>query len=244
MTPVSPASDPAGASSTPALLEFSEVSHRFGRRWVLRGVDLTVTSGDVVAVGGSNGAGKTTLLRMAATLLRPTRGQVRVHGADLGREGAAFRGRIGFMGHSPALYEDLTARENLLFAFRMRGGGPDREAAGLGLAEVGLEDHADVRVRKFSAGMRRRLALARVLTSDPELLLMDEPYASLDREGVALVNRVIMRVTGAGGAVVMATHDFLAGEGVTTRVVTLTDGRFDDPAVPADPPPRPPMGGA
>lgn len=219
---------PAGVvdlpGAAPPRLALSGIAHRFRRRWVLRGVDLEVGAGEVVAMEGPNGAGKTTLIRIASTLLRPLRGEGRVDGMDLLREAAAVRGRIGLMGHAAALYEDLTALENLRFAFRMRGTDGDRETCLRVLARVGLEAHADFAVRAFSSGMRRRLALARILGAEPRLLLMDEPYASLDPGGVELVNAVIGEVVAAGGGVLLATHDLRSGETVTDRVVTLDRG--------------------
>lgn len=222
---------PAGlpAASSP-LLEFSGVAHRFGRRWILRGVELALAPGEVVAIAGANGAGKTTLLRIGATLLRPMRGSGRVGELDLVADAGLVRARVAFMGHSPALYEDLTAQENLAFAFRMRGRDADPESLRSALADVGLADHAHSRVRRFSSGMRRRLALARTVIDLPELLLMDEPYASLDPEGVGLVNRIIERVVARGGGVLMATHDLVAGSRVTDRTVTLQDGVILVPA--------------
>jgi heme exporter protein A len=211
-----------GASAPP--LELSGIAHRFGRRWVLKGVACRVDSGEVVAIEGPNGAGKTTLIRIAATVLRPSRGGGRVDGMDLLREGAGIRERMGLLGHSPALYEDLNPIENLRFALRMRGEEAGREACLRLLDRVGLEAHAERPVRAFSSGMRRRLALARVLTAPPRLLLMDEPYASLDRQGVDLVNGVVREVAAAGGGVLLATHDLHSGEPVTDRMVTLDDG--------------------
>jgi heme exporter protein A len=237
---------PSGLPATsPSLLEFSGVAHRFGRRWVLRGVQFALAPGEVVAVGGANGAGKTTLLRIGATLLRPMRGSGRVGELDLVRDAGLVRARVAFMGHSPALYEDLTAQENLAFAFRMRGRAADPEGLRSALAEVGLAEHAHARVRQFSSGMRRRLALARTVIDLPEILLMDEPYASLDREGVELVNRVIERVAARGGGVLMATHDLVAGSRVTDRTVTLQDGVILEAPTPFTPPtpPEPAAGG-
>lgn len=220
-----------GSSSPPLQLE--GVAHRFGRRWILRGVDLTVNAGEVVAVVGANGAGKTTLLRIAGTLLRPSRGRGRVGGADLVEEAGEVRGMVGLLGHSPALYEDLTPRENLRFSLRMRGLDGDGPEVAAILNEVGLSPHGDTPVRRFSAGMRRRVAVGRVLASLPHLLLMDEPYASLDPAGVELVNRMIGRVRDAGGGVLLATHDLHSGAGLTDRVLILDRGllhrRRDDP---------------
>jgi heme exporter protein A len=236
MKPAPPVSSgsvtPATATHRP--LELEGIAHRFGRRWVLRGLDLEVDSGEVVVLAGSNGAGKTTLLRIGATLLRPMRGRGRIRNLDLIDDSDRIRGLIGLLGHSPALYEDLTAEENLQFSFRMRGleGAPE-EIRPI-LDEVGLGEHASTRVRRFSAGMRRRVAVGRILASLPHLLLMDEPYASLDRTGVAVVNRMIRRVVEAGGGVLLATHDLQSGADLTDRVLTLDRGLLQEGAA-ADP---------
>jgi len=218
---------PAGTgTATAPPLELEGVAHRFGRRWVLRGLDLGVAPGEVVVLAGANGAGKTTLLRIAATLMRPTRGGGRIRGLDLVRDAAEARALVATLGHSPALYEDLTPEENLRFALMMRGRSAERERIPAILDEVGLTGHATTRVRRFSAGMRRRVALGRILASLPHLLLMDEPYASLDPGGVALVNRAIRTVTDAGGGVLLATHDLVSGADLTDRVLTLERGVF------------------
>jgi heme exporter protein A len=205
-------------------LELRDIAHRFAGRWVLRRCSLEIRPGEAVALVGGNGAGKTTLIRIIATLLRPTRGTGRVLGADIIEDPMAVRERIGMMGFAPALYEDLTARENLSFACRMRGDRPDATKIELALDDVGLSPHADLRVRGFSSGMRRRVALARVLLYSPELLLLDEPYAALDEEGASLINRVITQVNERGGAVLAATHDLPRAAEVMHRVVRLDAG--------------------
>jgi heme ABC exporter ATP-binding subunit CcmA len=213
-----------GDSSFPPPLKLEGIAHRFGRRWILRGLDLQLDPGQVVAMIGANGAGKTTLLRIAATLLRPLRGRGWVGGASLLENSDRVRTMIGILGHSPALYEDLTPVENLRFCLQMQGDPGDRGRILAILDEVGLTDFAHVRVRRFSTGMRRRVAVGRVLASLPHLLLMDEPYASLDPEGVELVNGTIQRVVDEGGGVLLATHDLRSGAGLTDRVVTLDRG--------------------
>lgn len=177
---------------------------------------------------GANGAGKTTLLRIAATLLRPLRGHGRVGGVSLLGDPGRIREKVGILGHSAALYEDLTPEENLRFSLLMRGMNGDADRIRSILRTVGLEEHASARVRSFSAGMRRRVAVGRILAAPPELLLMDEPYASLDPEGVALVNRTIRSVAAEGGGVLLATHDVHSGVGVTTRTLTLKGGVLEE----------------
>jgi len=216
---------PSAVASTAPPLELEGVAHRFGRRWVLRGLDLTVGPGEVVAVLGDNGAGKSTLLRIAATLLRPLRGGGRVRGLDLNTEADGIRRLVGILGDSPSLYEDLTPEENLSFALAMRGMEKDPGIIAAILERVGLQEHARTRVRLFSQGMRRRVAIGRVLLGSPGLLLMDEPYASLDRGGVDLVNGLIGEVVAAGGGVLLATHDVHSGAEVTDRVLGLEAGR-------------------
>jgi heme exporter protein A len=136
---------------------------------------------------GPNGAGKTTLLRVLAGLLRPSRGEVRVLGCSLPREVHALRGRIGYLGHDPLLYRDLSGAENLLFSARLHGieeGEAERRIGEL-LEAVGMSRRAGDRVRELSAGMRQRLAICRCLVHEPELLLLDEPWAHLDAESRA-----------------------------------------------------------
>jgi heme exporter protein A len=206
-------------------LKLSGVAHRFQRRWVLRGIDLDVPAGQVVGLTGRNGSGKTTLLRICATLLRPTRGGGQVFAFDLNADPAAIRGTVGWLGHSPGLYPDLTAEENLQFAQRMRGGPGGVHATRDLLERVGLAEAAQARVRGFSAGMKRRLALARVMLAEPRLLLLDEPYASFDADGITVVNGFARAVAAVGGVVLIATHDLQRGAGTIERVVAIEEGR-------------------
>jgi heme exporter protein A len=216
-------SDPE-LSATPAV-EVMQVARRFGERWALRGVSLRVEAGEVLALLGRNGSGKTTLLRILSTALRPTRGSGRVLGFDLVREASSIRGEIGVLGHSPGLYGDLTARENLRFALRMLGRKVDPTAIEDALEAVSLGREGDTSVRGFSAGMQRRLALARILLHRPRLLLLDEPYASFDPGGIELVNSYLVEHRERGGTAIVATHDLARASGVLDRVFELRDGR-------------------
>lgn len=207
-------------------LELHGVARRFGRRWVLRGADLHVAAGTVVALTGRNGSGKTTLLRICATLLRPTRGTARIMGLDLIGDAGRIRERVGMLAHDAGLYDNLTAEENLMFSLRMAGLPPDRPAVAAVLETVGLAANRSERVRGFSAGMRRRLALARMMLRPPGLLLLDEPYASFDADGIDLVNAFARQVTAAGGIALIATHDLIRAQGVMDRRVQVLDGRL------------------
>lgn len=215
-------------AADPAALELEGIVRRFGTRWVLRGISLRLEPGAVLALTGRNGSGKTTLLRLITTAIRPTRGSGRVFGQDLVREAPGVRDAVGILAHHAGLYEDLTAGENLAFALRMYGQRADSSAIGEALEEVGLGEERDERVRGFSAGMRRRLALARLLLRPPRLLLLDEPYASFDVDGIQLVNRFAARTASEGGAVIIATHELARGRGLIDRVVRIEDGRLAD----------------
>lgn len=206
------------------------VARRFGRRWALRGVSLEVAPGEVVALVGHNGSGKTTLLRVVSTALRPTLGSGSVFGHDLMTDADAVRSLVGVLGHAPGLYQDLTAEENLRFAMRMLGLTVDAAVIARVLAAVGLAPEAGTRVRGFSAGMTRRLGLARIMLWPPRVLLLDEPFASFDVDGIARINEFIAERRAAGGAVLVATHDPGKAEHLINRVVRLEAGRMTGPA--------------
>lgn len=214
--------------SEPAV-EVADIARRFGGRWALRGVSLRVEPGEVVALLGHNGSGKTTLLRIIATLLRPTRGGGTVLGHDLVRDAAAVREYVGVLGHSPGLYGDLTARENLIFALRMAGRPADQGIVESALDEVGLAREADELVRGFSAGMQRRLALARLRLREPRVLLLDEPFASFDSDGIAMINALLARHKAGGNAAIITTHNLQRAEDVVDRTISLAHGRVVAP---------------
>ena len=218
---------------TPAV-RLDRVARRFGRRWALRGVSLDVAPGEVVALVGHNGSGKTTLLRIVSTALRPTLGSGSVLGHDLARAADAVRSSVGVLGHAPGLYQDLTADENLRFATRMLGRAADAAAIARALAAVGLSAEAGTRVRGFSAGMMRRLGLARLLLQPPMLLLLDEPFASFDADGIERINAFIADRRTSGGAVLVATHDPGKAEHLIDRVVRLEGGRIVEGALARD----------
>lgn len=157
----------------------------YGDRAALGGVDLDLPAGAALAVLGPNGSGKSTLLRVLSALLRPSRGEVSVLGVDLPRDAWKLRGKIGYLGHEPLLYEDLTGRENLQFQARLYGI-PDDEAARRiesDLQRLGMSRRANYRVSDYSAGMKQRIAICRAVLHRPPLLLLDEPDSNLDPEG-------------------------------------------------------------
>jgi heme exporter protein A len=220
-------------SGTADPLVLTGIGRRFQHRWALRGVSLRLARGDVLALMGRNGSGKSTLLRIAATLLKPSRGTGSIFGADLVRDPASARGMVALLGHENGLYEDLTAAENLGFAVRMLGARPDQGLIKSALSEVGLADVSDERVRNFSSGMQRRLAIARVRLQAPALLLLDEPYNSMDTDGILLINGLLAKLRARGGAALVVVHDVERVGGVATRWARLRDGLVVDCPDPA-----------
>jgi len=196
----------------------------YGDRPALDGVNLGLATGASLVVLGPNGAGKTTLLRILATLLRPSGGEVRVLGCSLPDEAWKLRGRIGYLGHEPLLYRDLSGRENLRFGARLYG--IERDAAEARIEEllraVGMERRADERVAELSAGMRQRLSIARCVLHEPELLLLDEPDSNLDAEGRELARRLIGPAPSRTRVVV--THDPERHEAEADQVLRLGIG--------------------
>jgi heme ABC exporter ATP-binding subunit CcmA len=197
----------------------------FGANVVLAGVTLDVHAGEAVALLGPNGAGKTTLLRILATLARPTRGSAVVAGHDCVRDAEAVRAAVGVIAHGAHLYEDLTALENLRFWTGLHGVRASAETLTSALAAVDLDRYAGERVRRLSAGMKRRLSLARFLLRRPRVLLLDEPFASLDQQARKWLENHLQEFKALGGAIVMATHSFDRGLAVADRIAILAAGR-------------------
>jgi len=187
-------------------LVLENVGKRYGRRHVFAGVSLTLGDGECLVVSGPNGSGKSTLLGLIAGLHRPSTGEIRleVDGVPLPR--AAWRYVVGWVSPDLVLYPELTARENLDFFARLLGCPRDRATLDRHLAQVGLAGREDDPVRTYSTGMRARLQYARALLVEPRLLLLDEPTAALDPDGVALVEALIAAQR-ARGALVLATND-------------------------------------
>ena len=211
-----------------APLELEQVRRRFGRRDVVAGVSLRVGAGEVRLLVGPNGSGKSTLGRLAAGLLRPTAGTVRVGGRDPRGDGGS-RGEIGFVGHQSLLYEDLTPRENLGFVARLyglddRAGRVERE-----LDRLGVGPERELQVRRLSRGMVQRVALARALLAQPRLVILDEPFTGLDTPSTERLVGIIHDLRGAGVALLIVSHDLEPVWRVPARVTVLHQGsvRFE-----------------
>jgi heme ABC exporter ATP-binding subunit CcmA len=208
------------------MISATHLRKSYGPNIALDDVSLELGGGQILVLLGPNGAGKTTLLRILATLIRPTAGALRVAGVDALGDPDAARAVIGMVGHGTWVYEDLTALENLRFWTAMGGHDVSDSRLRGALQQVELEAVADERARTFSAGMKRRLGLARVVLGRPRLLLLDEPFTGLDRQGTKWLGEFLLGFKGRGGSVVLATHSFGAGLGVADRVAILAGARL------------------
>jgi heme exporter protein A len=197
------------------------LARHYGEREALSGVSLSLQDGQTLVVFGPNGAGKTTLLRVLATLLRPHGGRVEVLGESIPERAWAVRGRIGLLGHEPLLYRELTARENLSFHASLHDVAAARVAELL--AAVRMEDRADEPLRTLSRGMVQRVAVARAVLHDPELLLLDEPRSNLDPAAAELVEPLIGAASGRTR--VICSHDPSGGLAEADLVLGLREGR-------------------
>lgn len=212
---------------TDPLLDLRAVGVRLGDTPILRGVDLRVGAGEVVGLVGSNGSGKTTLLRVAATLLVPTSGSGSVLGAGLTEESRYdVRSRIGLIGHTPALYPNLSLEENTRFVAQLTGAAPG--SVGAALDQVGLAGARHRRAVQCSHGMQRRAEFARLLITKPDLVLLDEAHAGLDRHAADLVAFILQDVRSRGGGAMLVSHEHNRMEPLVDRVVELWNGAVRD----------------
>jgi heme exporter protein A len=202
-------------------LEADGLVRNYGERAALDGLTFSLREGQTLGLFGANGAGKTTLLRVLATLLRPHEGRVRVLGADLPKEAWKVRGRVGYLGHEPLLYRELSGRENLQFHARLHGVNESRIEELL--VAVGMQRRADDPVRELSRGMVQRLATARAVLHDPPLLLLDEPWSGIDPGARELLEPLIGRT--ANRTRVLVSHDLEAGAAESDLALGLKAGR-------------------
>jgi heme ABC exporter ATP-binding subunit CcmA len=210
-------------STTGFSVQFANIEKRFGMRLALRGVSISISPGEFVALVGANGSGKTTLLRIAALLMRPSGGSIKIGGED-SETLPAIRARCGMVSHATLLYDELTAQENLQFFAKLYDLPHAYEICAAALERVGLSTRARDLVRTFSRGMRQRLSLARAMMTGPRLLLLDEPATGLDPEGQAWLGSEAARLHLEGCTILMSTHGRNEVQSAVTRAVRLDAG--------------------
>jgi len=201
------------------MLEAAELECERGARTLFRAVTFVLAQGELLHVAGANGSGKTSLLRILCGLARPSAGEVRWKGQPIARLKEDYARELVYIGHAPAVKDDLTPRENLEISCRLAGRAASAEALTAALEQLRVPE---LPVRKLSQGQRRRAALARLLVSEAPLWLLDEPFATLDTQGISLLNGLLEKQVDGGGAVVYTTHQEAGIR--STRVVDLGRG--------------------
>lgn len=197
------------------------LSKSFRHFQVLKEISIEIELGECYALFGPNGAGKTTLLRIFATLHRPSSGNFEILGLDGKKERAKIRESLFLIGHGSYLYDDLTVKENIQFSIGIRGFDPTGLEIKMALDRVGIGPFARLRSRYLSAGMKKRLSIAKALLIRPKILLLDEAYASLDELGIGMMNDCIREFTQAGSTVLITSHDRAKTAEVAHRVGIL-----------------------
>jgi len=207
-------------------VELYSLARRYGRNYVLKEINLTVSAGKTVILRGDNGAGKTTLLRVLSTRLKPSRGGGKVYGYDLVRQADEVRQRVIYLPVFGGHYPMMSALENLQLAARLsqqRVAGAELETQ---LEQVGLLDVRHKLVRTFSSGMKKRLMLARLRLSQARLWLLDEPYTALDEQGQGLVDELLLSAKAQGKTVMMASHELKRAEALADSILAVAQGRL------------------
>jgi heme ABC exporter ATP-binding subunit CcmA len=208
------------------LIIASRLTKQFGPFKALKGIDLNIRPGEFVTIVGPNGAGKTTLLRILATLSRPTGGQVSIAGHVLPKGAGDARHHIGLLSHQPLLYGDLSAEENLRFFGKLYSV-PNLEKRIIELLdEVNLLERRGDRARTFSRGMQQRLAIARALMHDPDVVLLDEPFTGLDPDASDRLEELLRGLNNGSRTVVMTIHDLDRGWAMCSRAIVLARGKL------------------
>ena len=208
------------------MIQIRNLVKAFGRRVVLRGIDLTINEGEFATLMGANGAGKTTLLHMIATLSKPTAGEITIGGYRLQDSANQLRRFIGLVSHKTLLYDDLTAVQNLHFYARMYDVPEATHRVETVLTQVGLRSRQNDPVRIYSRGMQQRLAIARAILHNPPILLLDEPDTGLDQHASDMLGELLRAVDITHRTILMTTHNLERGLSLGNRVVILAKGKI------------------
>jgi heme ABC exporter ATP-binding subunit CcmA len=207
-----------------AALELDHIWKFYGDYPALRDYTLDIAEGSCYALLGRNGAGKTTLLRILGGLTHFQRGAVRIFGEKPRSDNA--RRQLGFLGHGIGVYEDLSARENLRFFAEVAGLSSPLKISDAWLDRVGLARVRDMPVRQFSRGMRQRLALARAFLHTPKVLLLDEPFTSLDDRAIAMLSELLLESRNRGATIILSTHQIREALAIASHVALIENGRL------------------
>lgn len=210
------------------MIEIKKLTKQADNKLILRGIDLTITQGETVAILGPNGAGKSTLLKVLATLIKPTSGHVKINGFDLKKDHIEVKKMFGYLPHSSLLYDHYTPLENLVFFGNLYGVKDVENRARKLVNEVGLSFFINEPVKNFSRGMIQRIAIARAIIHEPKIMLLDEPHTGLDQGAITILNNVVLSMKEQGCTTLMVTHDFKQAAAICDRIIIVKNGKIAD----------------
>ncbi|MEC1523030.1 ABC transporter ATP-binding protein [Neobacillus niacini] len=210
------------------MIEIKKLTKQADNKLILRGIDLSITQGETVAILGPNGAGKSTLLKVLATLIKPTSGLVKINGLDLIKDHIEVKKLFGYLPHSSLLYDHYTPLENLVFFGDLYGVKDVEKRARNLVNEVGLSFFINEPVKNFSRGMIQRIAIARAIIHEPKIMLLDEPHTGLDQGAISILNNVILSMKEKGCTTLMVTHDFKQAAAICDRIIIVKNGKIAD----------------
>jgi heme exporter protein A len=210
------------------LIKIQNLVKKIGDKIILRNLNLEVKAGETIAVLGPNGAGKSTLLKVVATLIKPTSGEVIIHGFDLKKDVNKIRENIGYLPHASLLYEHFSPLENLKFFGSLYSVKNLEERSKELIKQVGLGFFMNEPVKGFSRGMIQRVAIARAMVHHPELLLLDEPHTGLDQKAIGILNDVVQAYKENGFTTLIVTHDLKQAALICDRIIIIQNGKVSD----------------
>lgn len=210
------------------MIEIKKLTKQADDKLILRGVDLSIKKGETIAILGPNGAGKSTLLKVLANLIKPTSGIVKINGMDLKKDHMKIKKMLGYLPHSSLLYDHYSPLENLVFFGNIYGVKNVEERAIELVKEVGLSFFLNEPLKNFSRGMIQRIAIARAIVHEPEVLLLDEPHTGLDQGAISILNNVILSMKEKGTTTLMVTHDFKQAAEICDRIIIVKNGKIVD----------------
>jgi len=213
------------------MIELIDITKKIGDKVILKNISFKVSSGEFITVLGPNGAGKSTLFKILALLMKPTSGTLKIGGVQVKDGGINLRAKLGVISHNSFLYDSLSARDNLMFYAKMYGLDLAEKAVKEVIRQVGLELSYYQAVKTFSRGMLQRLAIARCLLTNPEIVLLDEPYTGLDQQAIGILNKVLLSLKEEKRTVLMITHNFEEGVEFSDRIFIINRGQliFSEP---------------